>query len=489
MTNLSDQLKNLSPAKRALLEQKLAERNAASSAIPRRQAADPRVLSCAQHQMWFLDQLAPGMTAYNVPHFVRLRGMIDAASLKKALDLIVGRHEILRTMYLPYQGRVIPAVAKQWSVELLEIDVRGTSAADSSEEMDVLLREAGSRSFDLARDLKLRATLYRLADDRWIFFHLCHHIAWDLQSRIVFYRELEQLYAGLLEGKEEALPPLPIQYSDYALWQRRHLQGEVLDRLNSYWTRQLAGAPSVLEMPADFSRPLVQDTGGVRLPLKLSPEILDASRLLARENNVTLYMALLTVFYIFLHSYSRQEDISVGSPFDERRLKELEPIIGMFINTLVLRTSLNEKSTLAGLLPTVRQVVLGAISHQDLPFDKIVDAVQPVRDQGRMVLFQANFRLQGASTPHLQLAGAETELSRMVDNETSKFDLALELPSVPDGVGYLEYSVSLFKPETAQKMADDFQALIRELLDRPGTPLEQIEAFKAVRNRISTVRV
>ncbi|BDI30441.1 hypothetical protein CCAX7_24920 [Capsulimonas corticalis] len=479
MSSLGDQISRLSPERRALLEQKLG-RQSAPQPIRRRRPDDPRVVSCAQQQLWFLDQLAPGSPAYTVPYALPVRGILDPTVLQKALDAIVGRHEILRTMYLSYQGRVLPAVAKNWSVELREVDLRSSPIADDERKIQELLEEDGARPFDLARDLKLRAAIYRLTDDQSIFLHVSHHIAWDLHSRTIFYRELEQLYDGFRSGREVTLPEMTAQYADYALWQRQQLQGETLERLETYWREQLAGAPAALDLPTDFPRPAFQHLRGTRLPLQLGADILEAARALARDSKVTLYMTFLASFYVFLYCYSGQDDFSVGSPFDERKLAQMEPMIGMFINTLVLRVRLDRGMTFRDLLGRVRDVVLGAIAHQDLPFDKIVDAVQPARDLSRMALFQSNFRLQGAAAPPLRLSGVEIGPSSVVDNATAKFDIALELPSTPNGWGYLEYSTTLFQPSTAQRMADGFQLLIRGLLEQPELSIDRLDSVRMI---------
>jgi hypothetical protein len=483
MVNLEDQIKNLSPAKRALLEQKLAARNSAGPAIPRRSATDPRVLSPAQHQLWFLDQLSPGITAYNVPHFVRLHGKVNSNALKSALDGVVGRHEVLRTMYLPYKGKVIPAIAKQWSVELRE----ETIAADVKDRqlvLERLLHAEAARPFDLARDLKLRGLLVHVSDQESVFLHVSHHIAWDLHSRKVLYRELEGLYSAFLFGRKSELRALPLQYMDYAAWHRNQLQGEQLAELQTYWREKLSGAPPFLTIPTDFERPKLQDLDGIRLPLRLTEDILNLAKDVARDNRATLYMVLLAIFCVFLSCYSNQDDVSIGSPFDGRGNPETEPLIGMFINTLVLRLRIQPEMTFEQLIAQSREVVLGAISHQDLSFEQIVDAVQPPRDQSRMPLFQANFRLQGMGSPELHLAGLESGPSTLIDNHTSKFDLALELPSVPESAGYLEYSTSLFKPETADKMAEDVKMLLRALLLKGGEPINKITEVVAVRTGV-----
>lgn len=443
--------------------------------------SDPRVLSCAQQQLCFIQQMSPESPAYNVPFTAFIKGPIDISALQKALDGVVGRHEILRTMYLPFQGRIIPAVSRQWSVELEEADL--SSIAGSDDCVYAVLAEYGERPFDMACHLKIRCALYKLTDDTSILMHVTHHIAWDLQSRVVFHRELERLYDSICSGQTCTLPEIDFQYADYALWQNRHLQGKTLQTLVAYWKDKLANSPDSLNMPTDFVRPAVQGMNGERLPLKLSAKVLNDARSLASESRVTLYMTLLSSYFVFLYSYSGQEDICVGSPFDERRNPQLEPLIGMFINTLVLRTQVHKQTTFKQLLGEVRRVVLQAIDHQDLPFDKVVEAVQPPRDLSRMPLFQANFRLQGDAPLPLQLAGTDTQAGKLIDNATSKFDLALELPSTPDTWGYLEYSTSLFSRSTAQRMSQEFQQLLESLLARPEAPIGLLETVVRIQAR------
>ena len=472
-------LEQLSAEKRALLEQRLKRAKAGEGelSIPRRQPSDPRVLSFGQQQLWLVDQLSPGGSAYNVPYPVRIRGPLDVEALHRGINAVVGRHEVLRTLFLNVKGRPFPAVSKKWSVDLREIDLRHLAAENRGSELKHVLKEDAARPFDLARDLKLRASLYRLSDQEYVLLHVSHHISWDLRSKVIFYEELAPLYRALITGKRCELTDLPIQYSDFALWQLRYLQGELLEKLENYWRQQLRDAAPKLELPADRPRPSKQTLRGAKFPMTLSEDELEFASRRARQLGATLYMLLLAAFKVFLFSYTSQKDISVGSPFAGRR-KETDAIIGMFINTLVLRTRISGDLTFSEVVQRVRETTLGAIAHQDLPFEKIVEAVRPPRDLSRNALFQVNFRLQNSAPATLDLAGMETEVLDLVDNDSAKFDLALELPSSSQSRGYFEYNTDLFEQPTIARMADNFHLLLAELLDNPETKLMKLNAMR-----------
>lgn len=481
-SDVGKKIQQLSPEQRALLQQRLRQVRAPESeqVIPRRNPKDPRVLSFGQQQLWLVDQLTPGASAYNVPYPVRIRGPLNVSALRHAINAVIGRHEVLRTLMLNYKGQPLPVVAKEWSVEMGEVDLRSMAADQRMPELARLLKEDSARSFNLARDLKLRTTLYRLAEDEYILLHVSHHIGWDLRSKVIFYEELAPLYAACCEGKTCELPELPIQYADFALWQRQHLQGKVLDELNAYWQQQLCGAPPKLELPTDRPRPPLQGLKGAKYPVALSERLLEQAQKLSRASGATLYMLLLSAFKVFLLCHTGEQDLSVGSPFAGRR-KETDAIIGMFINTLVLRTKISYDLTFRQLMARVRDTTLGAIAHQDLPFEKIVEAVRPPRDLSRNALFQVNFRVQNSAPAALKLAGLETESLDLVDNNTAKFDLALELPSSPQSRGYFEYNTDLFEPATIARMAEDFHALLPALLANPDMLLGQIEVVRRIR--------
>ena len=482
---LGKKIQQLSPEKQILLQQRLkkaADAPEAAYVIPRRDPKAPRVLSFGQQQLWLVDQLTPGASAYNVPYPVRIRGPLNVPALQRALDAVVGRHEVLRTLFVNFKGQPLPLVAKQWSVEMGQVDLRSISADERVAKLPAMLKEDSARSFNLAKDLKIRTTLYRLADEEHILLHVSHHISWDLRSKVIFYQELSPLYEAFSESKEGLLPEPPLQYADFASWQRKYLQGEMLDKLAAYWKQQLGGAPAKLELPADHARPPVQRLNGAKYTVPLGEDVLGTAQRVAQQSGATLYMLLLSSFYVFLHCYTGETDISVGSPFAGRR-KETDSIIGMFINTLVLRTRLSGDPTFRELMGRVRETTLGAIANQELPFEKIVEAVRPPRDLSRNALFQVNFRVQNAAPAKLELTGLETESLDLVDNNTAKFDLALELPSSPQSRGYFEYNTDLFERETIARMAEDFHAVLPALMANPDKKLSELEVVRRIRRQ------
>lgn len=484
-SELGKKIQQLSPEKQILLQQRLKKAAAAPESayvIPRRGPKEPRVLSFGQQQLWLVDQLTPGASAYNVPYPVRIRGPLNVPALQRALDAVVGRHEVLRTLFVNFKGQPLPLVAKQWSVEMGLVDLRGMPANERSAKLPGLLKEDSARSFNLAKDLKIRTTLYRLAEDEYILLHVSHHISWDLRSKVIFYQELSPLYASFSEGKECALPEPPLQYADFAVWQRKYLQGEILEKLAAYWKEQLGGAPAKLELPADHRRPSVQRLNGAKYTVPLSEEVLTTAQRVAQQSGATLYMLLLSSFNVFLNCYTGETDISVGSPFAGRR-KETDSIVGMFINTLVLRSRLSTELRFREVMARVRETTLSAIANQELPFEKIVEAVRPPRDLSRNALFQVNFRVQNAAPAKLELAGLETESLDLVDNNTAKFDLALELPSSPQSRGYFEYNTDLFERATIARMAEDFHALLPALMADPDKKLSELEVVRRIRRQ------
>jgi condensation domain-containing protein len=480
-SDVEKKIQQLSPEKRILLEQRL--RQAAQSEkdrIPRRTPKDPRVLSFAQQQLWLVDQISPGSSAYNVPYPVRIRGDLNCDALQSALNAFVVRHEVLRTLFVNFRGQPLPLLAKQPMVELKLVDLRSIPESGRDQHLLRLLKEDAGCPFDLARDLKLRAVLYQLDEREYIFLHISHHISWDLRSKVIFYEELGPLYGAFCEGRPLQLTELPIQYADYALWQRRRLQGEVLQKLANYWKQQLSGAPAKLDLPADRPRPPLQSLRGAKYSLALSEELLDRAKQVSRKNGVTLYMLLLAVFKVFLSCYTGESDISVGSPFAGRS-KETDAIVGMFINTLVLRTKISFELTFREVMVRIRETTLGAIAHQELPFEKIVEAVRPPRDTSRNTLFQVNFRVQSGTLVELNLPGLTTECLDLVDNDAAKFDLALELNSSSASKGYFEYNTDLFDQATIASMADNFFGLYSALLQEPGVPLNDLAAVRSIR--------
>ncbi len=485
-TELSQRIGSLSPQQRALLKERLAAktpREATEAAIRPRTASDPRPLSYNQQRLWFLDQLTPATSTYNVPFFCRIRGELNAEALRRAVEEIVARHEVLRTIFVPVKGRPLPVVPQRWEVPFRQEDLRGQP--DREQQAQRLLHEEAARPFNFSRDVMLRVLLIRLDDRETLFLHTSHHIAWDLRSKEIFYRELSKLYGAFIAGLRPSLPELPVQYTDYALWQRRWLSGALIQRLEDYWKGQLAGAPPRLELPTDHGRPPVPTLRGAKLPVKLSGALLESVRDVSLKSGVTPFMTLLAAFKVFLFCYTGEQDLCVGSPVLGRDRPETDGLIGFFTNTVVLRTRLAPRLSLRQLTARTRDVTLAAIAHQALPFDKVVEALRPPRDLSRMPLFQVNFRVQPPPPPPLEVAELVVSSPEFIDSGNSKFDLSLELPSCSGGVGFWEYSTDLFKESTVRGMATDMEALLEDLMANPDTPLENVPAVRAVRGRIA----
>ena len=451
-------------------------------AIRRRKPSDPCPLSFSQQRLWFLDQLSPADPTYNVPYAMTIRGSLDVRALHQSLDAVVGRHEILRTVFEDVGGAPVPLVADNWRVELKQFDL--LLEDERERKAKILLKREASRGFNLARDLMLRAVLVRLERDKHIFLHVSHHVAWEFRSTALMYSEIAQFFEHFSNGKQLQLPELLIQFSDFALWQRQFLEGEMLERLAEYWKGQLSGAPTDMHLPTDFLRPAAPGRRGKRYPMVLQGDLLDAARALSLQTGVTPFMSLFGAFNVFLYCCTGHEDICVGSPIARRRREEIEPMIGFFVNTQVLRSDLSGNPTFRQLLARVSRVVMGAIAHADLPFDKLVEILRPPRTAGRMPLFQVNFRTVKEPVPTLQLRGLEVSPPEWIDNETSKFDLSLELVATGGAAGFFEYSTELFKEETIAQMATDFESLLRDLVSHPDVPLLELNVVRDVRARV-----
>lgn len=463
--------------------------------VLRRQPAGGSPLSFGQYQLWFLDQLTPGRSAYNIADVVRIHGALNVAAVRGALDAIVGRHEALRTSFVDADGVPVPVVATTWAAEFREIDLTRLAAVEREPELQRLLKQEAARPFDLSTDVMLRAVLFRMAPEEFVFFHNSHHIAWDLRSKFVFYQELSEFYRSFCTGGTAQLPGLAIQYSDYAFWQRERLQGEWLDELVSYWKAQLAGAALKLELPADFPRPAVLTyRGGPRVPVVLDTPLLSQLESLVPPRRLPISKALLwtgispfhtllSAFNVLMYAWSGQSDILISSPYGNRESPELEELIGFFPNTMILRSWVSDDLTFGELAVRALDVVHSAVLHAALPFDKIVESARPVRRAGQLPLVQVNFRIQKAPVPVLNLYGLSVDLPEWVDNGASKFDLALELVMTPSLRGYFEYSADLFKQATIEQMAADFEGLLRELIRQPDVPIRALSTVRGIRRR------
>ncbi|HEY2917454.1 MAG TPA: condensation domain-containing protein, partial [Candidatus Binatia bacterium] len=338
-SNLASRIANLAPAKRALLQQRLKEKGLDSllkQTIPHRPKRDAAALSFAQQRLWFLDQYEPGSAVYNIPGALRLVGNLNVGALEQSLKEIIARHESLRTTFSMVEGEPVQIIVPLVNHSLVVIDLRERPESEREEEARRVAGEEALRPFDLVRGPLFRATLIRLTQDDHIVVLTLHHIVSDGWSMGVFRRELSVLYEAFSNGKSSPLSELPIQYADFAVWQREWLQGEVLESQLSYWKKQLEGAPGVLNLPTDRGRPAVQSFRGARQSLLLSKDLTQGLKGLSRKHGVTLFMTLLAAFQTLLYRYTGQEDIVVGSPIANRNRTEIEGLIGFFVNTLVL---------------------------------------------------------------------------------------------------------------------------------------------------------
>ncbi|HYR07263.1 MAG TPA: condensation domain-containing protein, partial [Longimicrobium sp.] len=432
-------------------------------------------LSFAQERLWFLDRLEPGSTVYNVPVAWRLGGALDEAALERALGEIVRRHEALRTTFGEVDGSPVQVVAPFDGFALPVADLSGLSEADREAAVRRLAGEEARRAFDLSAGPLFRASLLRLGAEEHVLLLSMHHVVSDGWSMEVLLRELSALYDAYREGRESPLPELPVQYADYAVWQREQLAGEVLDRQLSYWRERLAGAPELLELPTDRPRPPVQTYRGASVPVELSLELLERLQVLGRSEGATLYMTLLGAFQVLLGRYAGSEDVMVGSPIAGRTRGEVEGLIGFFVNTLVLRTDLSGDPSFREVLRRVREVTLGGYAHQEVPFEKLVAELQPERSLSHSPLFQVAFALQNAegrgdAPAGLKVSGVGAEL------EVAKFDLSLTLAATPRGLrGGLNYSTDLFERSTVDRILGHLARVLEQVAADADVRLSQLE--------------
>ncbi|MFP2902949.1 condensation domain-containing protein, partial [Corallococcus sp. 4LFB] len=423
-------------------------------------------LSFAQQRLWFLDQLEPGSAFYNIPTAVRLSGALDVAALRRTFTELVRRHESLRTTFRAQEGQPVQVVAPAAEVPLAQVDL--SSDANAEARAQALAEEEVRRPFDLERGPLFRVTLIRLSDTEHVLLLSVHHIVSDGWSRGVLIREVGTLYGAFSTGQPSPLPELPVQYADYAAWQRGWLRGEVLEAQLGYWKQQLAGAPHALELPTDKPRPAMQTFRGTSRSVTLPAALRDALWELSRQEGATPFMTLLAAWQVVLSRYSGQDDISVGTPIAGRNRAELEGLIGFFINTLVLRTRLDGNPSFRQTLRQVREVALGAYAHQEVPFEKLVEELKPERDMSRSSLFQVMFSLQNATLPSVQLPTGLRLRPIEAEGETVKFELSLSVMESASGLAVaLEYSTDLFEAATAERMLKHFGVLLEGIAARP----------------------
>ncbi len=470
MNDIEKLLARLSPEKRRLLELKLKKQGRLANAFP---------LSYAQQRLWFLHQLEPESTAYHIPAAVKLIGKLNREALEKSLQHIVQRHEILRTTFSTINGTPMQIVSKQSNFKLRFTDISQLPSADQQKKLETLLNEENARPFDLTKGPLLRVHLIKLKEDEHVLHILMHHIISDGWSVGVFVNEFSQLYRNFVRGATPALPPLKIQYADFAVWQKKKLESEIKEKQLAYWKKKLGGNLPVLELPTDHPRPPVKSYRGSHRKATIKGKLLEAVRKIARENNTTLFMTLLAGFYALLYRYAGQEDICVGTPIANRNRAETEALIGFFVNTLVLRNDLSGDPSFAELLNRTRTVSLEAFSHQDLPFEMLVEELQPERNMSHTPLFQVMFVYQNAAEGTLQLPDLKIE-PLPLRNENAKFDLTLTIAELPDSLALdFEYDTDLFNASTIDRMLMHYQQLLQAMVKNPETPISRLELLTA----------
>ncbi|RZM28004.1 MAG: amino acid adenylation domain-containing protein, partial [Pedobacter sp.] len=435
--------------------------------LPGIKAVDPRPakipLSFSQERLWFIDQLG-GSQQYHIPAVLHLKGNLSIPALEHALKAIIKRHEILRTLVQEEEGQGYQYIqsAGEWHL------ARTNGDSLTHEQLEAHIRERVTTPFNLSSDYMLRAELISQGAEEHLLVVTMHHIASDGWSRSVLVREVAELYRSYIEGQPAELAHLPVQYADYAIWQRSYLQGEILETKLDYWKNKLTGV-SPLQLPTDHSRPAIQGRAGMMYRFELDRSLSSQLKNLSLSSGATLYMTMLSAFKVLLYRYSGQEDICVGSPVAGRSHQEIEGLIGFFVNTLALRSQLYGEMSYLELLENVKATTLEAYNHQEVPFERVVEAVVKDRDQSRSPLFQVMFLLQNTpEVPELRL-GEVTLRGEDTGHATSKFDLTFGVQETADGLQcQIEYSTELYNPETIKRMADHIQRLLSSIVSDPG---------------------
>lgn len=451
-------------------------------------------LSYSQQRMWFLDQFEPASPFYNIPTAVRMSGRVDVQILTSCLNEIIRRHESLRTTFTRIDGQPVQVIQPSMTLAIPVIDLTSTlpQMGETGNNPDGILAQKGRannplfqeamrlanqearKPFDLATGPLVRVTLIRLSEKEHLFLLTMHHIISDGWSMGIFIHELTLLYGAYSTGKSSPLTDLKVQYADFSVWQRDWLSGEMMEGQLAYWINQLGGQSPALELPADFQRPAVLTSRGASFTSSISRSLTDALRHLSQHYGVTLFMTLLAAFKILLYRYTGQTDLTVGSPIANRSRPELESLIGVFINTLALRTDLSGSPTFKEVLERVREVALGAYAHQDVPFELVVEKLQVERDLSHNPVFQVMLVLQNAPKQTIRLPGLTFE-SLEVHSNTSTFDLTLNLTEIPDGMHVsVEYGTDLFKADTIRRLLENWEMLLKAVVANPEQSIDTL---------------
>ncbi|GHO70203.1 hypothetical protein KSC_090950 [Ktedonobacter sp. SOSP1-52] len=444
-------------------------------------------LSFAQQRLWFLHQFAPRSAAYSIPVFARLHGTLAIPALRASLSALIQRHESLRTVFEERQGQVLQRIVQQTPIPFPVIDLSGYDHQQREAAIEQLVEQEAEQPFDLRQGPLLRSWLLRLSPQEHILFLTMHHIVSDGWSMGILVQELTALYQAFRAGEPSPLPPLPIQYADYASWQRGWLQGEVLKEQIRYWTQQLNGARA-LELPTDYPRTRALSQQGAHYGFQLDAQLAQALRQLSQQEGATLFMTLLAAFQILLYRLSGQEDIVVGTDSANRSHLETEKLIGFFVNLLALRGHVNGKLPFHDFLHTMREVIINAYTHQDFPFEMIIEHLHLQREGSRTPLINALFVMQNvpltdAELPDLTITSIDS------DTTSAKFDMALFVTEEPAGLGCsVAYSTDLFKEATIERIMNHYAALLQAIVTHPETPIDHLEIYSKEEEQQRTVQ-
>ncbi|TBR56738.1 non-ribosomal peptide synthetase [Westiellopsis prolifica IICB1] len=446
--------------------------------IPHTTRSEPCQLSFAQQRLWFLKQLESDVFAYNISTAVRLQGQLNQTALHQSFNEIVSRHEALRTSFTVINDQPVQVIASNLTLNLPVVDLRHLSKIEQEAEVQRLAISEAQHSFNLAVVPLLRVTLICLSDVDRVLLFTVHHIVFDGWSIEIFLREVTSLYQAFCAGKPSPLPELPIQYADFAIWQRQWLQGETLKSQLTYWQQQLAQI-SLLELPTDNPRPPIQSFRGASEPFFLPANLTEALKTLSNREGVTLFMTLLAAFKTLLYRYSGQNDVVVGSPIANRDRTELEGLIGFFVNTLVLRTDLSGNPTFRELLHRVRKVTLDGYAHQDLPFEYLVEKLQPERNLSHNPIFQIMFALGNNPMVDFKLPGLNASFLN-IERQAATFDLSVSLQVDAEELrGNFEYNTNIFSADIIRQMVEHFQILLAGIVDNPDQHLANLPLLSA----------
>ncbi len=432
-------------------------------------------LSFAQQRLWFLSQLEPESPAYNIPSAFILEGNLDTLALEKSIMEVVKRHESLRTTFTDRGGKPVQIISAESNFKITHKDLSDLPQKESEQKLKSLAKEDALKPFDLAVGPLFRVALIKLPSEKYAILFNMHHIISDGWSVSVLISEIVQLYAAFSHGQPSPLAELEIQYADFAHWQQNWLQGETLEKQIRYWKEKLSDAPPLLELPADHPRPAVQTVNGAKEAFELDAELSSAIKDLTKQEGATLFMVLLAAFQTLLHRYSGQEQILVGSPIANRTNSKIEKLIGFFVNTLIMKADFAGNPEFTELLRQVRDNALEAYAHQDLPFEKLVEELQPQRDPSHAPIFQVAFVLQNTPTDTaIQLPGLTLKPVQS-DSATAKYDLTLTMVEAGDHLlGSLEYNTDLFERSTIQRMLNHLRIVLQAISEEPEIEVDTI---------------